>query len=82
MMRLALDPAYPSLRTSDLAKLRIPLPPLSEQQRIVEILQEAEKIRRLRAEAEAKTAELDPAMFDAILVPHLNGRVALNWVIW
>ncbi len=63
MMRLALDPAYPSLRTSDLAKLRIPLPPLSEQQRIVEILQEAEEIRRLRAEAEAKTAELIPAMF-------------------
>ena len=63
MMRLALDPSYPSLRTSDLAKLRIPLPPLSEQRRIVEILQEAEEIRRLRAEAEAKTAELIPAIF-------------------
>ena len=63
MMRLALDPAYPSLRTSDLARLRIPLPPLSEQQRIVNILQEAEEIRRIRAEAEAKTAELIPAMF-------------------
>ncbi len=60
MMKLALDPAYPSLRTSDLAKLRIPLPPLSEQQKIVEILQEVEKIRRLLTEAEAKTAELAP----------------------
>ena len=40
---------------------KFPLPPLSEQQRIVEILQEAEEIRRLRAEAEAKTAELIPA---------------------
>lgn len=63
MMRLALDPAYPSLRTSDLARIRIPLPPLSEQQQIVEILQEAEEIRRLRAEAEAKTAELIPAIY-------------------
>lgn len=41
----------------------IPLPPLSEQRRIVEILQEAEEIRRLRAEAEAKMAELLPALF-------------------
>jgi type I restriction enzyme S subunit len=63
MTRLALDPAYPSLRTSDLAKVRVPLPSLSEQQRIVEILQEAEEIRRLRAEAEAKTAELIPAIY-------------------
>ncbi len=66
MMRLALDPAYPSLRTSDLSKLRIPLPPLSEQQRIVGLLQEAEEICRLRAEAQAKTAELAPAMFEAV----------------
>ncbi len=46
-----------------LALEQIPLPRLSEQQRIVDILQEAEEIRRLRAEAEAKTAELIPAMF-------------------
>jgi type I restriction enzyme S subunit len=46
-----------------LSRFRIPLPPLSEQQRIVDILQEAEEIRRLRAQAEAKTAELIPALF-------------------
>ena len=46
-----------------LALEKIPLPPLSEQQRIVEILQEAEHIRRLRSQAEAKTAELIPAIF-------------------
>ncbi len=49
--------------SSFLERFRIPLPPLSEQQRIVEILQEAEAIRRLRAEAEAKTAELIPGLF-------------------
>lgn len=52
---------------SFLEQFRIPLPPLSEQQRIVGILQEAEAICRLRAEAEAKTAELIPAIFDAAL---------------
>lgn len=53
----------PRLDTEAFDSTKIPLPPLSEQQRIVEILQEAEEIRRLRAEAEAKTAELIPAMF-------------------
>ena len=55
--------AYPAVTDDDVYSVPIPLPPLSEQQRIVEILQEAEEIRRLRAEAEAKTVELIPAMF-------------------
>lgn len=46
-----------------LALEQIPLPPLGEQQRIVEILQEVEEIRCLRTKAGAKTAELIPAMF-------------------
>ena len=64
MMQIGLDPSYPYLGYIDLETIRIPLPPLSEQRRIVEILQEAEEIRRLRAEAEAKTAELIPAIFN------------------
>ena len=55
-----------NIRGSELLMFPVPLPPLTEQQRIVEILQEAEEIRRLRAEAEAKTAELIPAIFYAI----------------
>jgi type I restriction enzyme, S subunit len=46
-----------------LERFKIPLPPLSEQQRIVEILQEAEQVRRLRSQAESKTAQLIPASF-------------------
>jgi|GEM_PF-1115491 len=46
-----------------LALEQIPIPPLSEQKRIVEILQEAEEIRRLRVEAEARTAALVPALY-------------------
>jgi type I restriction enzyme S subunit len=52
-----------AIDVDNLSSFRIPLPPLSEQQRIVDIFQEAEKIRRLRAEAEDKTAELIPAIF-------------------
>lgn len=55
--------AYPAVTDEDVRTVKIPLPPLSEQKRIVEVLQEAEAIRRLRADAEAKTAELIPAMF-------------------
>ncbi len=55
--------AYPAVTDNDVLLVSIPLPPLSEQQRIVAILQEAEEIRRLRAEAEARTAELIPAVF-------------------
>lgn len=46
--------------------IEIPLPPLSEQQQIVAILQEAEEIRRLRAVAEFKTADLIPWMFQSV----------------
>jgi hypothetical protein len=55
-----------AIDVDNLKSFRIPLPPLNEQYRIMEILQEAEEIRRLRAEAESKTAELIPAIFAAI----------------
>lgn len=57
-----------------LGNFRIPLPPLSEQKRIVEILQEAEEIRRLRWAAETKTAELIPAMFHRDFISDKNHR--------
>jgi type I restriction enzyme, S subunit len=53
----------PRLDTEAFDSIDIPLPPLSEQKRIVEILQEAEEIRRLRVEAEDKVTELTPALF-------------------
>lgn len=64
--RIARVVAQPNVNSGEFAEMLFPLPPLSEQQRIVEILQEAEEIRRLRAEAQAKTAELAPAMFEAV----------------
>lgn len=44
-------------------KHKIPLPPLSEQERIVEILDEADRIRNLRREANQKAEKIIPALF-------------------
>ena len=41
----------------------ISLPPLSEQRRIVDILDQADRLRRFRAEADAKAARILPALF-------------------
>ena len=47
----------------DIEKLEIPLPPLSAQERIVNILDQADRLRRLRAKADAKAARILPALF-------------------
>ena len=47
----------------DVEKLEIPLPPLSEQRRIVEILDQADLLLRRRAEADAKAERILPALF-------------------
>ena len=40
----------------------VPLPPLSEQRRIVELLDQADRLRRLRTEADAKANRILPAL--------------------
>jgi type I restriction enzyme S subunit len=44
-------------------RLKVPLPPLDEQRRIVDILNHGASIRRLREQAKAKAKELFPALF-------------------
>lgn len=44
-------------------KVRVPLPPLDEQRRIVDLLSRAEAIVRLRREAQKKAAEIISALF-------------------
>ncbi len=50
-------------RVADLKKIEIPLPDLEEQQRIVDILDRAASIQRLRKAADDKLKEIIPALF-------------------
>lgn len=50
-------------KPADFLRLIVPLPPLTEQRRIVDVLSRAEGIMRLRRDAEKKAAELIPALF-------------------
>ena len=53
-----------SLAAQDLAQVHIAFPSLDQQERIVKLLDEADALRRLRAQADARTADLIPALFD------------------
>ena len=52
-----------AIDTSAVAAFPIPLPPLSEQRRIVRVLDEARAVRRLRRQADDLTHQLIPAIF-------------------
>lgn len=52
-----------NLPLTEAAKLKVPLPSLKEQERIVAILDAAEELRRLREQADQRTADLIPALF-------------------
>lgn len=54
---------YPAVSDSQVLDQLLPLPPLPEQHRIVDLLSRADGIVRLRREAEKKAAELIPALF-------------------
>jgi type I restriction enzyme S subunit len=47
-----------------LASIPMPLPPLTEQERIVKLLDEADELRKLRAQADRHTSDLIPALFN------------------
>jgi type I restriction enzyme S subunit len=49
--------------TDFLKKFPIPVPPIVEQERIVTLLDEADALRKLRAQADRRTADLIPALF-------------------
>jgi len=65
----------PSMRKSEVEQVQIPFPPPSEQRRIVEILDQADALRKQRAEADKKAARILPALFyqmfgDPLCNPH------------
>ena len=53
----------PGINREDIYREKIPLPPPAEQQHIVDILDRAEAIQRLRRAAEEKAREIIPALF-------------------
>jgi type I restriction enzyme, S subunit len=53
----------PRVKQETLAEILVPVPPLAEQERLVKILDEADALRKLRAQADRRTAELTPALF-------------------
>ena len=68
---------YPAVSDSDVKEAEIPLPPLSEQRRIVEILDQADRLRRLRAKADAQADRILPALFIKMF-----GDPAMNPIGW
>lgn len=55
--------SYPAVTDGVVRRAPLPLPPPREQARIVELLDEADRLRRLRREADAKAARILPALF-------------------
>jgi type I restriction enzyme, S subunit len=53
----------PRISTESLLGIELSLPPLSQQQRVVNFLEEADDLRKLRAQADRRTANLIPALF-------------------
>lgn len=61
--RLIRDPAYPSIRLSDIGTIKIPLPSLEEQKRIAELLDKADELRRQRRQAIETLDSLTQSIF-------------------
>jgi type I restriction enzyme S subunit len=67
------------LRFGDLERIELPLPPRPEQDRVVRILDEADRLWRLRVNADERTGAAEAALFQELFgVPSVN---PLAWPI-
>jgi len=55
--------AQPNINGQEYSRLLIPVPPPKEQTRIVELLDQADALRKLRTQADKKAARILPALF-------------------
>ena len=63
-----------AINRRQLSAIQLPLPPLAEQRRIVEILDQADRLRRLRDEADAKSNRILPTLLVRALGSPANWR--------
>ncbi len=68
---------YPAVTDGTVKNALIPLPSLSEQRRIVEILDQADQLRKLRTDADKKAERILPALFNKMF-----GDPAINPMGW
>jgi len=73
LKQVAITSTIPGLNRDTLASQIILVPPLPEQERIVQILHAAEELWRLRAQADRRTADLIPALFHNMFGDHASG---------
>ena len=52
-----------AINKAELARLRVPLPDLAEQRRVVEIIEAADRLKRRRSEADTTAARVLPAIY-------------------
>ncbi len=65
--------AQPNISQGIIRETIVPVPPLAEQERIVKILDEAGRLRKLRDQADNRTANLVPALFSEMFGdPEIN----------
>jgi type I restriction enzyme S subunit len=64
---LAITSTIPGLNRNTLYSQLVPVPPLAEQERLVKLLDEADELRKLRAQADRRTADLIPSLFHKML---------------
>lgn len=62
--RLSGSTTFKEVSRSTLRKYQLPVPPLADQDRIVKLLDEADELRKLRAQADRRTDDITPALFD------------------
>jgi type I restriction enzyme S subunit len=67
-----------SIAFADVKKIPVPVPSLKEQERIVKLLDEADELRKLRAQADRRTAALIHALFHEIFGDSLNNSTGLE----